>query len=251
MLFDTTHILYIVITYLLTAAGLVACYFRVKKEEYKFLVLKISALVTVALHYSSLWVEFFQTGSAEVQSPMLLPIYPCNICMWLLLITAFCKKRENVAFRMLSEYTFWAGVICGTLGIVLNENYANTPSLADYEILKGLLSHSTMVFGCMYLLVSGIVKVRVFNVLSAVCGLLLFIVDGAIINGLYAAFELDPVNSMYLLEPPFANMPWLTNYVMGIAAVVLVFGICALYEFLALPKDERWYTKLKKRKEIK
>jgi hypothetical protein len=46
-------------------------------------------------------------------------------------------------------------------------------------------------------------------------------------------------------------MPWLTNYVMGIAAVLLVFGVCALYEFFALQKDERWYAKLKKRKEIK
>ena len=108
-----------------------------------------------------------------------------------------------------------------------------------------------MVFGCIYLLVSEIVKIRVFNVLSAACGLLLFIVDGAVINGLYAVFGLDPVNSMYLLEPPFENMPWLTNYVMGIAAVLLVFGVCALYEFFALQKDERWYAKLKKRKEIK
>lgn len=247
MLFDTTHILYLIISSFLTIGGLCACYFLIKKESHKLIVLKISAVSTVVIHYSSLWVDFFTTGNAQVQSSMLLPIYPCNICMWLLLISAFCKRRNNVAFRILTEFTFWAGTVCGMIGIVLNENYANTPTLLDYDILKGLLSHSTMVFGAIYLLVSGMVKIRVFNAISAICGLLFFLLDGAIINGLYAIFALEPVNSMYLLEPPFPDMPWLQNYLMGIVAVLLIFAIGVLYEFLTLPKEKRWYYKLKEK----
>ncbi len=247
MLFDITHTLYLIISYLLTAGGLVACYMFLKKEEHKILVLKISALVTVAIHYSSLWVDFFATGEPDLQDSMLLPIYPCNICMWLLLITAFCKKRKGVAFRILSEFTFWAGTVCGTIGILLNENYANTPSLADYDILKGLLSHSTMVFGALYLLVSGTVKIRVFNIISASLGLCLFLVNGAIINGLFSLFSLEPCNCMYLQEPPFPDMPWLQNYVMGAGAVLLVFAVTAIYEWISLPKEERWYYQLKEK----
>jgi hypothetical protein len=251
MLFDTTHILYLIISYLLIAGILVFCFYKIKQERYKIFILKFSAIITVILHFSSLWVDFFQTGRAEVQSPMLLPIYPCNVCMWLLLVCAFCKNRQGVVYRVLTEYTFWAGVVCGTIGILLNENYASTPSLLDYEVLKGLLSHSTMVLGCLYLLVGGFVKIRVFNTVSAICGLLFFLVDGAIINTLYAVFDLSPCNSMYMLEPPFDTMPWLTPYLMGVVAVLLVFGVTTLYEYLTLPKEERWYNKLKNYKNNK
>ena len=247
MLFDITHSLYLIISYLLTIGGLIACYFFLKKDEQKRFILKLSAVITVIIHYSSLWVDLFSTGEPDLQDSMLLPIYPCNICMWLLLITAFCKKRDNIAFNLLSEFTFWAGTVCGTIGILLNENYANTPTLADYDILKGLLSHSTMVFGALYLRVSGTVKIRVFNTVSATCGLLLFLVDGLLINGLFSLFKLEPCNCMYLQEPPFPDMPWLQNYVMGAAAVLLVFGVTALYEYFALPKEERWYRKLKQK----
>ncbi len=245
MLFDFTHVAYIVISYLITAALLLLFYKKATDERAKTLILRFFAVITVVLHYSSLWVDFFTTGEAVAQSPMLLPIYPCNVCMWLLLITAFIKNRKGVVYRILSEFTFWAGVVCGTIGIVLNENYGNTPSLADYEVLKGLLSHSTMVFGALWLLVGGFIKIRVFNVISSACGLCFFLLDGAIINGLYALFDLSPCNSMYLLEAPFSDMPWLTPYLMGLAAVLLVFGITALYEYFALPKNERWYAKIK------
>ena len=239
------------ISALLTAVGFWLCVKFIKTEKGKFLVLKISALITVALHFSSLWIDFFSTGSAVMQESMLLPIYPCNVCMWLLLLTAFCKNRETTFFKVLSEFVFWGGTVCGSIGIILNENYGATPSLADYEILKGLLSHSTMLFGCIYLLVSGIVKIRVFNTLSVACGLLFFLVDGGIINLLYAIFKLEPCNSMYMLHSPFANMPWLTPYLMGLVGVLLVFGVTALYERLTMQKEERTLTKLFKRRNLK
>lgn len=244
MLFDLTHILYMLISAIITAGLLVLAYFFVKTEESKVRVLKTAAILTVAVHFSSLWVDFFATGTAEMQDSMLLPIYPCNICMWLLLITACLKKRTGTAYTILSEFTFWAGVVCGSIGILLNENYANTPTLLDYDIFKGLFSHSTMVFGALYLLVGGFVKIRVFNTVSAVCGLLFFILDGFIINALFTRFGLGDCNAMYLQENPFPNMPWLSSFVMGAMAVVLVFGITCIYEQVTLKKEERWYTKI-------
>lgn len=244
MLFDTVHILYMLVSAFITAGLLVSAYFFVKTEKGKERVLKAAAIVTVALHFSSLWVDFFQTGEAVVQDSMLLPIYPCNVCMWLLLITACRKKREGTAYTLLSEFTFWAGTVCGCIGILLNENYGNTPDLGDYDILKGMVSHSTMVFGALYLLVGGFVKIRVFNVASAVCGLLLFVVDGATINALFQAFGLGECNSMYLQSAPFSDLPWLSPYLMGVGALVLVFAITAVYEQIVLPAEERWYTKL-------
>ena len=222
---------------------------RLATEEKKYNALRFYAIITVIIHYSSLWVDFFSSGAAEVESVMLLPIYPCNIIMWLLVVSAFAKNRDTVVYRMLTEFTFLGGVVCGFIGILLNENYDANPTLLDYDVLKGLISHSTMIIGCAYLAVSGIVKIRVKNVFSVVAGLLLFLVDGTIINALYALFGLDPCNSMYLLEAPFDNIPWLITPVMGLMGVTLAFLITVLYEQIFLPEDQRWYKLLRDNKE--
>lgn len=247
MLFDTPHILYMVISTLITIGLLIVFGLKIKKYEHKKIILKIFAVLTVVLHFSSLWVDFFAQGSAAIESPMLLPIYPCNVMMWLLLICAFLKRKENIAYKILLEFTALAGIVCAFVGIAFNANYGATPNLLDWDILKGLLSHSTLMFGCLYLIVSGFVKIRVFNTFSIFCGLCLLLIDGGIINGLYAVFNLPPCNSMYLLEPPFAGAPWLNTFMIGVIALILIFVIGVLYEQFALKREERWYSVIRRK----
>ncbi len=246
-MFNLAHILYIVISAIVTIGLLIVCHFFVKQEKYKRLVLKISAVVTVALHYSTLYVDFFATGKAAVDSTMLLPIYPCNVMMWLLVICAFKKDLNTKFAKVLLEFTFYGGVLCGIIGIVFNEIYGNNPTLADWRVLKGLLSHSVMVFGCIYILTGKFIKIRVSNTISCLFGCLLFLVDGGLIIGLYTIFKLDPPNCMYLLELPFPNMPWLNTYTMGIFALLIVFAITAIYEQCSLKKEERWYSVIRQK----
>ena len=64
MLFDVPHILYMAISLLVTVGLLiVAAKFATKKEQ-KNAILKITAAVTVILHYSSIWVEYFTNGGS-------------------------------------------------------------------------------------------------------------------------------------------------------------------------------------------
>ncbi len=246
MLFDTTHLFYMIVSAVLTAAVLVLATRLIKREAKKELFLKLIAVVTVVLHYSSIWVEFFGNGGSTdgLEGSHLFPIYPCHIMMWLLFIAAFLKNKSGVVFRTFAEFCFWGGLVCGSIGILLNENYASTPSLLDWSVLKGLLSHSTLLLGCIYMRVGGFMKIRVFNVVSVAAGLMLFLVDGMFANWLYKVCGLPEVNAMYLLYSPYPSMPWLSPLLMGVVGVSLLFVGLALYE-LTFPKEERWYCKLK------
>lgn len=231
------------------------CYFiigkTVKKQETKDLILKIVAVLTVFIHYSSLWIDFFQNGSVEVDDSMLLPIYPCNIIMWMLLIVAFFKNKKSKFYIVLSEFVFLVGTLCGVVGEVVNENYLNAGSIDSYHVLKGLLSHSTMVFGTMYLYAFEYVKIStVRNSISCVCGGLYFLLNGFIINSLFTKFSIPSVNSMYLQEPPFPDVPQINVLVLGLAALILIVLLTSIYELIFYKKEDRSIYKLVKGKII-
>lgn len=244
-MFNLAHILYMVISVIITIVLLVLAGLFVKNERYKKLIIRVMAVVTVVLHFSDLYVQYFTTGTATIGKEYLLSVYPCHIIMWLLLICAFLKKRDSIVAKALQEFTFYAGIVCGIIGIVLNQNFDSNPTLTDWYVLKGLLSHSTMVMGCIYLLVAKFIKIRVLNCISVLLGLCLFMVDGAIVNGLFLAFNLGECNAMYLQHPPMESMPWASSWLMGVVGLILVFGITALYEQFALKKEDRWYIILK------
>ena len=92
----------------------------------------------------------------------------------MLLIASLLNNKKCLLFQLLSEFCFYGGFICGVLGIVMNTNFDNNPTLADYDVLKGLLSHSTMLFGCLYMFVGKFMRIRVFNAVSVTAGLAVF-----------------------------------------------------------------------------
>ena len=246
-MFDLKHILFMIFSFIGLLITFILCRKFIKDSKKKDAVLKIAAILTLILHYSPLYVDFFTNGSAEVYATMILPLYPCNVAMWLLVIVAFFKNKQGAVFKVLAEFTFYLGLIGGIFGIMFNEIYANNPTFSEWHVLHGLISHVTLLLGCVWLLVGGYIKIRVSNLISVTLGLLLLFVDGLLLIGLYNLFNLDPVNCMFLLEPPLASAPFLNTYVIGLIAIVLVFGITALYEQFSLKKEDRWYNKLKRR----
>lgn len=242
---DLNHILYTSISMILTVIGLIYLSKKLTNDNFKPLVLKISAILTVIIHYSTVYVEYFTTGTATLDKTMLLPVYPCNLAMWLLVIVAFMKNKNGKLFDFFATSTFYLGVIGGVLGIVLNEIYIGNPNLLDWSVLKGLLSHSTMLFGCLYIVVGGFLKIKVSNIFNVILGLLMLVTDGAIVILLHLIFGLDAPNSMYLLEIPFESMPWINVITIGIFALILIFIFTAIFEYFAYKKEERWHVKLK------
>ena len=241
-------LIYTLVSFIIISIGLILCRKFIKDEKGKYKVLKISAIATVIMHYSSLWVDFFSTKEAIVENNMLLPVYPCNIIMWLLVVCAFFKNKEIKIYNHFVEFTAIVGSFCGIVGIAINENFLSTPDFLDYDILKGLLSHTIMLFGTLYLFVMGKVKISVKNnMLSIFYGMLLFAICGGIVNLLYYAFDLGEVNAMYMLYPPFENLPFVNFYTIGIGSLLVMFIFSSTYEMVTLKKEERWYYKLRRK----
>ncbi len=244
-MFNTQHILYMVISFGVTAILLVALRLLVKTDSTKNRILKFAAIITVIIHYSNIWVNYFANGgTATVENNHLLPVYPCNVVMWMLLAASLIRDKKCLIFRLLSEFCLYGGAVCGVLGIVLNVNFGNTPTLADYDILKGLLSHSTMLFGCLFLLTGGYIHIRVFNIFSIFFGLGSFVLCGRFVNSLYEHFGLVPPDGMWLNGNPYFGI---SPVKLGLLAVGILFVILHVWE-LRLPVEQRWYRKIHRRK---
>ena len=243
-MFNTAHIIFMIVAFVLILAGELLAGFFVRKNGAKRAILITFAVATVLIHFSSLWVDYLSTGAASVDNTMLFLIYPCNIAMWLLLIVALLKNTEGKFYKIVAEFTFYLGIVGGIIGIVFNEIYANSPTFADWHSIKGLFSHATLIFGCIYLAVGGFIKIRVRNTISVAIGMLFMVADGAITIGIFRACNLEAPNAMYLLANPFENMPWLNTWTIGVAAVVLTFAITALVEQCALKREDRTLVRL-------
>ena len=247
MLFDFQHILILVLGAILISTALILVCKFVKTPEKKNLFLKWCAILTVAIHISEVWVDYFSTGSATVDSSIIMPLQPCHLSMWFLVILAFKKNKEDRFFKTLAEITFYLGTIGGFFGVLLNISYANTPTLADWYVLQGFLSHYTLIAGSLYLKFGNYIQIRVNNMLSIVIGLLFVCLYGWFAVGLHLLFGLDAPNSMSVLKAPYESLPWLNVYTIALAAIVVLFVFTALYEQFALKSQDRWYNKLKKK----
>ena len=242
-MFNLEHILYMIISGIITAALLFILAKTVKSQKNKDLILKISALSTVIIHFSNLWVDFFKNGgTAYVEGVHLFPLFPCNAIMWMVFILSFLENKKGLLFKLLAEYCFTIGLICGVVGIILNQNFALNPTLSDYNVLKGMLSHSTMIFSCIYLFVGGYVRPNISSTISAAFGVSIFIICGLATNLICKFIGIASPDGMWLNGAPYIGISTLILFPI---ALLIYFGIFALID-LRLPREERWYSKLKK-----
>ena len=112
-MFNTTHILYMIVSALISG-GVVTALCLLKNKTLNKISIWILAIGTVVIHFSGLWYEYFTTGSALVSMEYLLPAFPCHICMWLLVIAATLLEKDGVIARLVKDFAFWGGTVCGS-----------------------------------------------------------------------------------------------------------------------------------------
>lgn len=233
-LFDGFHIMYIVISLLLTGGILYLASKYLKKESHKEAFLKFWGLITFLLHISPLWLDFLRNGQASVADNMLFPIFFCNLSMFLLMITSFISNKKTIGFRYFATVTAYAGSF-GALISLFYPQYYLEGSRMTWGIMKSMLSHSTMLVGCAYLMIGKYFKIERKNTIIYTIGLLGFGFIGILVNltfklaGLYDPATGYP-NAMFLLRPPIEDVKFLNFFVISIGMILLVYIFSYLME---------------------
>ncbi len=241
---NIVQVLYLVISLVITVGILIGSYF-IKKQKHKDMFLMIWAISTFVIHISVMWVDFLQNGEANAPSSVLFPIYFCNACMYLLMAVSLIKDKKSKVFNYLATFVAYAGTFGGIITIVVSEFFEGPNIVYSWGNIKSMLSHSTMIVGCLYLFVGGYVKIRVKNLIPYIAGLVGCGVLGLLVTWMFVGSGLDNPNAMYLFEPALAGVEFTKGYYIALIMLAIITVLTATWEFFALKKEDRWYSKIK------
>ena len=220
---------------------------RVKRERTRAIILVAAAIFTIIFHYSSFLFRLLTGADAmeylRATPNLLLPIYPCNLVMWCALIFALLRDKTSKVGAFLADYLFWFGIVSTLVGMFANVDFIRNPTLADYENVKSIAAHATLLFNVLLLPLFGYIKIDVkrnmTNILLSIVGMA---VIGSYCNLVFCALASEAVayevNSMFLLHSPFEGLDFLTYPVIALAAALIYFTVFIICDVCARKKRE-------------
>lgn len=239
-MFDGFHLLYIIISLLLTAIMLIYARKYLKKQHHKDMFLVINGLLCFFSHISSLWVEYLTNdGVAHVNDYILFPIYFCNLLMITLLILSLLPNKQSKLYQILSIFTFYGGLFGPTISLIYPTYYLASGGNIDYYVMKSLVSHSFLLVGTMWLYLGGYFKPRLSNVIWYFAGIFLAGILGFITNVIYEVFLNRQINAMWMQAPAIDGTPF-DGWLMGTISLIVVAIISVIFE-LQLPVKDRFF----------
>lgn len=250
-----TLILFNLLLIALIALGLWAAKKCIKSKKGENILLLAAALVTILCHYSSLLYHEILDGSAMAylrDNPnLLLPIYPCNVVMWSCTVYGLCRNKKSRFCAFLGDYIFWFGIVSTLVGMFANVDFIRQPTLADYDVTKGIVAHATLLFNVLLLPVFGHIRVDLpRNMRHILISIGMMFAVGMYCNIVFEALvsqeRAHHVNSMFLIHSPFEGMDFLTYPVIALMALPLYFGLFAVCELFAYQKGNRFCHRLRK-----
>jgi len=200
----------------------------VKQERTQNIILVLAALFTILFHYSTFLFKLLFGGNAMEylsETPnLILPIYPCNVVMWSALIFALLKNKSSRLGAFFTDYIFWFGIISTLVGMFANVDFINNPTLADYENVKSIAAHATLLFNVLLLPLFGHIRINVKrNITNIIISIFVMAVIGCYCNLVFRALVSEAaaydVNSMFLIHSPFDALRFLTYPVISLIAV--------------------------------
>lgn len=225
----------------------------VKSSKLQDIVLFIVSLLTVICHYSSILYHYLLDGSQmnflRSNPNLLLPIYPCNVVMWLSLVYGCLKNKESKFASFVGDYIFWFGIISALVGMFVNIDFINNPTFKDYDVTKGIIAHAIMLLNVVLLPLFGRVKIKLEkNIVHILISVVMMYVIGVYCNlvfeTLVSAKMAYNVNSMFILHSPFDGVEFLTYPIISVIAIVFYFVLFAILELFIYKKGERFYNRI-------
>lgn len=236
---------------------LVICKKYCKTEKIKYIALLIASILTILCHYSSIIYHYFLDKAhiqfLESNPNLILPIYPCNVVMWSCLVLGLIKDKKTKVGSFLIDYIFWFGLISSLVGMIVNIDFINNPTLLDYDVTKGIVAHAFLLLNVLLLPVFGYIKIDLIkNMTHILVSILLMFVIGCYCNLVFFILTTKEyayhINSMFILHSPFENLAFLTYPFIALIAFILYFVIFHICELITLKPNERWYKRIKLKK---
>ncbi len=133
-----------------------------------------------------------------------------------------------------------------------NVDFIKNPTLADYENIKSISAHATLLFNVLLLPLFGYIKTDVKrNIVSIVISILEMALVGGYCNLIFYALASKEtayeINSMFLIHSPFEGLGFLTYPVIALIAISMYFLLFLVCDLCAHKKGERFFDKIKKR----
>lgn len=215
----------------------------IKGENIAFL---IGALLTTLTHYLPIIIGLVKGEHytlMTLENNYYLPVWPCNMLMWLnMIMIPFMFKRGKV-IEIVSPFIFFFGTLGATLGLVANINYFHTPDWTDLSIVKGLVSHVFLIFTCVSVKVFNLFKIRTVNtIISCFVGITAFVLCELFSNYILTLQGKDTVDALMLYGSSYGK--WINFFTVAPIVFILLLTITTIYEIKVLPIEDRWYSKL-------
>lgn len=227
------------------------CKYLSKKKN---LILIISAILTLVIHFSSLL--YFQIVDGNMMSYLrenafiLLPAFPCNVVMWFCLIFALLKDKESRFAKFCVDFIVWLGLIATIIGMFANIDFIANPTFKDYIVLKGVLAHSALLLNIMIIMGFKYVKFDfVSNMVNMILVVVMLYIIGGYCNLLIYSFSTEEfyyeTNGMFMVHSAFEGIDILTFQVISSIALVLYFIVFNILDFIKYEKGNRWFNRIK------
>ena len=227
------------------AIGLILVKKYVKREFTQSIILIATSIVTILFHYSSFIIKLFSGDDAMGY----LSNNP-NVGMWSALIFGVLKNKKSKFATFMVDYLFWFGIVSTLVGMFANVDFIKNPTLANYENVKSIVSHATLLFNVLLLVIFKYVKV---NVIGNITNIMISVVEMAILGG-YCTLALWALrskefafykNSMFLLHSPFEGLDFLTYPIIVLIAIPIYFAVFVICDLIAHKKGERFFDKIR------
>ena len=227
-----------------------------KTYKSKYIILLISSILTILCHYSTFIYLLLINGESieylKTNPNLLLPIYPCNVVMWLCLLYGIIKNKNSKLTLFLADYLFWFGIFSTLVGMFANVDFINNPTFKDYEVTKSIVAHATLLLNVLLIYTFGYIKIDLIkNLKHIVISVIMMYFIGLYCNKIFEVLvspnEAYNVNSMFILHSPFPDVKFLTYPIIAVVSLVLYFILFLILDIFTYDKDNRWYKRISKK----